>query len=190
MPPTKIPVAWKWPIHFIATDGRELYGEPLHPTPGFDLGQSLNSVNLEAKLLQGEDIYDTTGATKVTDEISVVKKILGPVTSRDMPFLRCIGVNCAAHSMNTLRFFKLVGIHHSPMPTVREANRKSPPFPSMFYKPPGSVIGPNEDVVIPKITQDNGADYEGENWNVAEHSWIRMNRTCAQCYTVVIAEIA
>lgn len=60
----------------------------------------------------------------------------------------------------------------------------------MFYKHPCSVIGPNEDVVIPKITQDNGADYEGENWNVAEHSWIRMNRTCAQCSIVVIAEMA
>lgn len=60
----------------------------------------------------------------------------------------------------------------------------------MLYKPPRSVIGPNEDVVIPKITQDNHADYEGENRNIAEHSWIRMNRTCAQCSTVVIAEIA
>lgn len=106
MPPTKIPVAWKRPIHFIATDGRELYREPLRPTPGFDLGQSLNGVKLEAKLLQGEDIYDKTGATKVTDEVAVVKKILGPVTSHDVPILRCIGVNCAAHSMNTLRFLQ------------------------------------------------------------------------------------
>lgn len=78
-------------------------------------------MKLEAKLLQGEDIYDTTGATKVIDEVAVIKKILGLVTSRDVPILRCIGVNCAAHSMNTLIFFKLVGIHHSPMPTVREA---------------------------------------------------------------------
>lgn len=72
--------------------------------------------------------------------------------------------------MNTLRFFKLVGIHHSPLPAVHEANRKPPPFPSVFYKPPRSVIGPNEAVAIPKIAQDDQDDYEGENWNAAEHS--------------------
>lgn len=48
------------------------------------------------------------------------------------------------------------------MPTVRETTREPPPFPSMLYKPPRSVIGPNEAVVIHKIAQDNRADSEGE----------------------------
>lgn len=56
-----MPVAWKRLIRFIATDGRELYREPLRPIPGFDLGQYLNSVKHEAKLLQEGDTYDTIG---------------------------------------------------------------------------------------------------------------------------------
>lgn len=59
-----MPVAWKRLIRFIATSSRELHRELLRPMPGFDLVQSLNAVKLEAKFLQGEAIYDTTGATK------------------------------------------------------------------------------------------------------------------------------
>lgn len=102
LPPTKMPAAWKRLIRFIATDGRVFYGEPLLPAPGFDFGQSLNGVKLEAQVVQGQDIYDTTGAKKVTDEVAVVKKILGPVTSRDVPVLQCIGLNCAADSVGCL----------------------------------------------------------------------------------------
>ncbi|KAJ4253439.1 hypothetical protein NW762_010597 [Fusarium torreyae] len=139
-----MPIPWKRLIRFIASDGRVLYGEPLLPSPNFDLGQDLGDVKLEAKVIQGQDIYDTTGATQVTDEVVVVKKILGPVTSRDVP---------VPMPQETPRL---------PMLTVREANRKPPPFPSMFCKPARSIIGPNESVIIPKIAQDSQADYEGE----------------------------
>jgi hypothetical protein len=46
--------------------------------------------------------------------------------------------------------------------TVKEAGRSPPPFPFIFFKPVPSVIGHNEDVIIPKICQDDQADYEGE----------------------------
>lgn len=93
-------VVWKRLIRFIATDGRMLYGEPLLPSPGFNAGQPLNDVKLEAKVVQGQDMYDTVGATKVTDEVAVVKKISVPLTPRDVPILRCIGLNYATHSTN------------------------------------------------------------------------------------------
>jgi 2-keto-4-pentenoate hydratase/2-oxohepta-3-ene-1,7-dioic acid hydratase in catechol pathway len=45
---------------------------------------------------------------------------------------------------------------------VLEAGRKVPPFPSVFFKPSTTVIGHGQNVIIPKIAQDDQADYEGE----------------------------
>lgn len=90
--------AWTRLIRFIATDDRILRGEPIMPHPGFDLGQTTEETKLRAKVIIGDDIYDTTGATKVTDEIVVVKKLLGPVSAQDVPILRCIGFNYTHHS--------------------------------------------------------------------------------------------
>lgn len=46
--------------------------------------------------------------------------------------------------------------------TVAEAGRKPPPYPSLFIKHSTSIAGWNEDVPIPKVAQDDQADYEGE----------------------------
>jgi 2-keto-4-pentenoate hydratase/2-oxohepta-3-ene-1,7-dioic acid hydratase in catechol pathway len=45
---------------------------------------------------------------------------------------------------------------------VREANRKPPPFPSLFFKPSRTIHDHDANVVIPKIAQNDQADYEGE----------------------------
>ncbi|KAL2204832.1 hypothetical protein CC79DRAFT_1275285, partial [Sarocladium strictum] len=129
-------------IRFIAVDGRTLYGQPILPSADFDLGDTDETTQLKANVLHGNDIYDTTGATKVTDEVVTVKKLLGPLTPADVPIVRCIGLNYATH--------------------IREAGRKLPPFPSMFIKSPQTVTGHNDIVTIPKIAQDDQADYEAE----------------------------
>ena len=46
--------------------------------------------------------------------------------------------------------------------TVKEANRTPPPFPFIFFKPATCVADHDADVSIPKICQDDQADYEGE----------------------------
>lgn len=46
--------------------------------------------------------------------------------------------------------------------TVKEAGRKPPPFPFIFFKPSTTVHDHGESVVIPKIAQNDQADYEGE----------------------------
>ena len=46
--------------------------------------------------------------------------------------------------------------------SVKEAGRSPPPFPFYFFKPNTCVIGHQENVIIPKIAQDDQADYEGE----------------------------
>lgn len=47
-------------------------------------------------------------------------------------------------------------------PAVREAGRKTPPFPSIFFKPSTTIHDHGVNVVIPKVAQDDQADYEGE----------------------------
>lgn len=89
---------WKRLIRFIATDGRTLRGEPILPTPTTDLGFITEEDKLQARVIEGQDIYDTTGKTRVTDEIVTVKTILGPLTQEEVPILRCVGLNYAKHS--------------------------------------------------------------------------------------------
>lgn len=137
-----MPVAWERLIRFVADDGRILRGEPILPSPDFDLGSTTEDTKLQARVIQGEDIYDTTGKTVVTDEVVTVTKLLGPLTQADVPILRCVGLNYAKH--------------------IREAGRKPPPFPFIFFKPSTCVTGHGEPIVVPKIAQDDQADYEGE----------------------------
>lgn len=46
--------------------------------------------------------------------------------------------------------------------TVQQAKRTPPPFPFIFFKPQTSILDHGDNVVIPKIAQDDQADYEGE----------------------------
>ncbi|KAJ9144176.1 Fumarylacetoacetate hydrolase family protein [Pleurostoma richardsiae] len=135
-------VAWERLIRFVAEDGRILRGEPILPRPDFDLGDVTAETKLKAKVIHGDDIYDTTGKTSVSDEVVTVKKLLGPLAQSDIPILRCVGLNYAKH--------------------IREAGRKPPPFPFIFFKPNTTVLDHGADIVIPKICQNDQADYEGE----------------------------
>jgi hypothetical protein len=90
-------VSWERLIRFVATDGRVLRGEPILPSPDFDLGLVSSETRLKAKVIDGDDIFDVA-STIVTDEIVTVEKLLGPLTPKDVPILRCVGLNYAKHS--------------------------------------------------------------------------------------------
>jgi hypothetical protein len=174
---------WKRLIRFIATDGRTLRGEPILENPNTDLGFITEADLLQAHIIEGDDIYDTTGKTRVTDEIVTVKTILGPLAQEDVPILRCVGLNYAKHSkfcslpcvisyifhlhLATLTF-ELQCICGNPIAnalqciTVKEAGRTPPPFPFIFFKPNTTIHDHGKPVEIPKIAQDEQADYEGE----------------------------
>ena len=94
-------VAWQRLIRFVATDGRILRGEPILPSPNFDLGDTTEETGLKARVIEGDDIYGETGATRVTDEVVTVKTLLGPLASTDVPTIRCVGLNYATHSRFT-----------------------------------------------------------------------------------------
>jgi len=135
-------VAWTRLIRFIATDGRTLRGEPILASENVDLGFITAKDALQAKVIVGDDLYDVTGATRVSDEVVTVQKLLGPLAQSDVPILRCVGLNYAKH--------------------IKEAGRTPPPFPFIFFKPNTCVHDHDVPVVIPKIAQDDQADYEGE----------------------------
>lgn len=99
--------SWQRLIRFAATDGRVLRGEPILPHEDFDLGTVTEDTKLQAKVIVGNDIYDTSGETKVSDEVVQVKQLLGPLTADDVDILRCVGLNYAKHSM-----FSDVNIHN------------------------------------------------------------------------------
>lgn len=94
-------VAWNRLIRFVADDGRVLRGEPILPSPDFDLGNTTKDTKLQAKVIFGTDMYDDTGDTRVSDEIVTVKQLLGPLTAADMDILRCVGLNYSKHSKLT-----------------------------------------------------------------------------------------
>jgi hypothetical protein len=91
-------VAWQRLIRFEATDGRILYGEPILPTDDYDLGKVTENDNLTAKIIKGKDIFSEAGDTHVSDEVVLVKSLLGPLAAADVPILRCVGLNYAKHS--------------------------------------------------------------------------------------------
>lgn len=89
---------WDRLVRFIATDDRELRGEPILPSADFDVGSTTEETGLKAKVIdvKNGDIFDP--ATKVTDEVVTVKRLLGPVTTDEVPIIRCIGLNFIKHS--------------------------------------------------------------------------------------------
>ncbi|KAF2219602.1 hypothetical protein BDZ85DRAFT_291701 [Elsinoe ampelina] len=131
--------SWNRLIRCETTDGRVVNAEPVLPDPDFDLGLVKEEHQLQAKIIIGDDLYEKS---TVTDEVVTVKKILGPLSPQDIPILRCVGLNYAKH--------------------IKEAGRSPPPYPFIFFKPNTTVCGHGDDVIIPKIAQDEQADYEGE----------------------------
>ncbi|KAF2621331.1 fumarylacetoacetate hydrolase family protein-like protein [Macroventuria anomochaeta] len=133
---------WDRLIRFIATDGRELRGQPILPSSDFDVGTTTEATGLKAKVISvaNNDVFDP--ATKVTEEEVTVKKLLGPVTVDEVPIIRCIGLNFIKH--------------------IQEGGRTLPPHPSTFIKANTCLQDHDGPIVIPKIAQDNQADYEGE----------------------------
>lgn len=91
-------VCWNRLIRFVASDGRILRGQPILPSPDFDIGTVTENTGLEAQIIEGDDIYDASGKTKVTDEVVKVKTLLGPLAQNDVDILRCVGLNYAKHS--------------------------------------------------------------------------------------------
>jgi hypothetical protein len=90
---------WSRLIRFEATDGRILNGQPILPRgTSVDLGLITAADSIKAHVVTGDDIFDTSGKTRVTNEEVNVKRVLAPMRREDIPILRCVGLNYAKHS--------------------------------------------------------------------------------------------
>ena len=75
------------------------------PSPDFDLGLVTSETQLKARVIEGDNLYDAAQSI-VTEEIVTVEKMLGPLTPKDVPILRCVGLNYAKHSEHPPSFVK------------------------------------------------------------------------------------
>ncbi|OQU99448.1 hypothetical protein CLAIMM_05079 [Cladophialophora immunda] len=136
--PPRIP--WTRLIRFISAEDDQIYfGDALVPDPDFDIGDPSNHAALTARVVTGDPLLPTC---RVTDRVLHVKKLLGPLTYKMVPSIRCIGGNYISH--------------------LRELGIEPPNYPAMFSKTSNALAGYGDDVELATIIQDDQADYEGE----------------------------
>ena len=82
-----------------AKDGKIRYGEPIVSDAKPDIDQLAQDGKLEVKILDGP----TPVHAKATGEQDIVKQLLGPLTPKDVPIIRCVGLNYKTHSKLTDR---------------------------------------------------------------------------------------
>lgn len=92
--------AWNRLIRYVsARDGSIKYGEPIltEGEKNPDIDALALAGGLKVKVLQGENPI----VAKPTGEEDEVKKggLLGPLTPKDVPIVRCVGLNYRTHSM-------------------------------------------------------------------------------------------
>jgi hypothetical protein len=90
--------AWKRLIRYTsAKDGNVRYGEPIVNDKD-DIDALAQSGSLKVKILEGP----TAVLAKPTGEEDEVKTLLGPLTSAEVPFVRCLGLNYKEHSKSCI----------------------------------------------------------------------------------------
>ncbi|KXH41356.1 5-carboxymethyl-2-hydroxymuconate isomerase [Colletotrichum nymphaeae SA-01] len=130
-------MSWNRLIRFVDDNDVEHFGEP-------EVHDETEITSLLDKSDLWATIYDGAGpvASLAKGQRVHVKALRPLLTPKDVPIIRCIGLNYVKH--------------------IKEGGRTPPPFPSLFIKPATSVAAWNEDVPIPKVAQDGTVDYEGE----------------------------
>jgi hypothetical protein len=87
-------VQWTRLVRYVSNAGITGYGEPILPDPNSDINQLALDGKLEVVVLEGVDVLTATP----TDKKEIVKTLLGPLTAKDVPYVRCIGLNYKSHS--------------------------------------------------------------------------------------------
>lgn len=92
--------AWSRLIRYVsAKDGKIHYGEPIVSDKD-DIDALAQKGALKVKILEGATAISATP----TGEEDEVKTLLGPLTSSEVPLVRCIGLNYKTHSKSLLLF--------------------------------------------------------------------------------------
>lgn len=87
--------SWDRFVRYIsAKDGKVRYGEPIVSDAKPDIDQLAQDGKLEVKVLEGPNPIEA----KPTGEQDKVKQLLGPLTAKDVPIIRGVGLNYKTHS--------------------------------------------------------------------------------------------
>ena len=90
-------VSWDRLVRYIPEGSSDVrYGDPIIPEGStvLDIGDLANQGKLQVKVLEGADVFSASA----TGQTETVKKLLGPLEPRDVPIIRCIGLNYKTHS--------------------------------------------------------------------------------------------
>lgn len=87
-------VAWNRLVRFNDAQGNIRYGEPILESEDADIASLARDGKLKVRVCKGNGPL----SCKPTDEEAKVEKLLGPLTSEDVPLIYCIGLNYKAHS--------------------------------------------------------------------------------------------
>ncbi|KAF2755465.1 hypothetical protein EJ05DRAFT_532751 [Pseudovirgaria hyperparasitica] len=132
--------AWTRLIRFVDEDDIERYGEPI-VNSGDEVIPLYEAGRLEATVLSGTT-FSESGLTPEKGVTKFVKELLSPLTPKDVPIVRCVGLNYMKH--------------------IKEGGRTAPPYPSIFIKGSPSIAQWNETIPIPPVAHTDSTDYEGE----------------------------
>ncbi len=87
--------SWDRLVRYVsAKDGEIRYGEPIVSESKPDIDQLAQDGKLEVNVLEGPNPWEA----KSKGEKDTVKQLLGPLTSKDVPIIRCVGLNYKTHS--------------------------------------------------------------------------------------------
>ncbi|EHK25593.1 uncharacterized protein TRIVIDRAFT_54997 [Trichoderma virens Gv29-8] len=130
---------WTHLIRFIAKEDGRIHLGQIDAKKFPDVGLAVfEGRTVDAKCISGS-VYDGL----VTDRTLHVAQLLPPLSLEQIPIIRCLGLNYRDHA--------------------REANMAIPDTPVLFIKPRTALNGPYPAKInIPKIAQDDTADYEAE----------------------------
>ncbi|KAJ5465313.1 5-oxopent-3-ene-1-2-5-tricarboxylate decarboxylase [Penicillium daleae] len=135
-------MTWSMLIRFADDANNIRFGEPK-----ITEAKELSDLLAMGELYATEYVGDSPLLLSPGTQSFRVKELLGVLQPRDVPIIRCIGLNYMKHI-----FWR----------KVKEGGRAPPPYPSVFIKPSTSIAGFQEDIPIPKLAQDDQLDYEGE----------------------------
>ncbi|KAE8442955.1 hypothetical protein EG329_002493 [Mollisiaceae sp. DMI_Dod_QoI] len=120
-----------------AGESKVKYGVPILSDPKDDVAKLASKGQLKVKVCEGSDALSAIPIEKV----ETVQTLLGPLDEREVPIIRCIGLNYKTH--------------------ILETGRALPTCPTVFTKPSPAIADHNEGIPIPKFAQSQ-CDYEGE----------------------------
>jgi hypothetical protein len=88
-------VSWDRLVRYRSADtDKAKYGIPILSNPNDNIAELARTGHLKVKVCEGSDALSATP----TEQVEVVQILLGPLDAREVPIVRCIGLNYKTHS--------------------------------------------------------------------------------------------